>query len=86
MSGARQEIAGTSRLFGRRLAAPGLGLLVALTSVSALLFMPSGPRADRSGSFGMPRVGTAVVFERDSPAPGTTDASRPDDPRMIVRL
>ena len=73
MSGARTEIAGTSRLFGRRLAAPGLGLLVALTSASALLFMPSGPRADHGAAFGTPRVGTAVVFERpnepEAPAP-----------------
>ena len=88
MSGAREEITGISRVLSRRLAAPGLGLLVALTSVGALLMVPTGPPHGRDLAGRDNRVGTAVVFERDADPQAITSPFEsdddPTDPRVIV--
>ena len=84
MTGSKDGIESTSRSVMQRLSAPGLGLLVGITSIGALLLMPTGDRVGHNHS-GAGRIGTAIVYERDDHATTTGFDDDPNDPRIIVR-
>ena len=88
MSGSKDGIDTTSKSVLQRLSAPGLGLLVGLTSIGALLLMPTGGTRDQGGGASSTgRIGTAIVYERDAAMAAETSsgfAEDMNDPRITV--